>query len=191
MTDFNAIERLVRFDIDDAFISERMSMHLNLNMHQLNLITNFHEAKGVAAIQRSLNFRFMMAVQRLLQGRTANTSVNIDAYLHSAQNMIECEVFRSLEARLSLIRTSAGAKTLHEARNLFMAHTRLHPRDGTERISNDDVLGTLFELADLVRDIHESATKEIITVDTKYYEYDNIATITWRKLLHNLLNDEV
>jgi vacuolar-type H+-ATPase subunit C/Vma6 len=72
-----------------------------------------------------------------------------------------------------------------------MAHTRLHPRDGTERISNDDVLGTLFELADLVRDIHESATKEIITVDTKYYEYDNIATITWRKLLHNLLNDEV
>jgi hypothetical protein len=129
MANFAEIERLVRYDIDDAFIAERMWRHLRLRAAEIDWSKNPEEAKGLAAIERALALRFLIAVQRLLQGRQ-DKKANLDALVHSSQQILYTDIFRALETDLNIIRNSANAKQLREARNAFMAHTRIRPEIG-------------------------------------------------------------
>lgn len=185
MRDFAKIERLVRFDVEDAYISERMWRHLVSNIRSNHIRGMSEEIKALAAIRRALGFRFLMAVQRTLQGRCGNKA-NLEALLWAAKNHINNKDFIVYERSLTLIRESPGARSLQQGRNIFLAHTVIHSRDGSERIIIDDVLSILFQITDFIDSLHGRIFHDKIYSDEKYQLYSRISQNFWGKVLSRM-----
>ena len=181
-SDFTEVERLVQLDIDDAFISERMARHLYLKMQSMVISSLPHNGKGLTAIQRALTLRFCLAVQRLLQGENGQKA-NLLAVLSAARSYIDQTSYNKFMTKLAAIRESTSANTLKDARNLFMAHTVIHPRDGSERFSIELPLDILFEAARFVEELHEAVHKKTTDAHKMYDLYNEIAPATWNLLL--------
>lgn len=179
---YKQIEKLVLLDIDDAFICERMLTSLSEEIHNIDFTDNRDHFLGLSAIKRSLGFRFAMSVQRLLQGKV-NTRANVLALIKRAKTLIEKQLHSELEARLYEISHSDRATRLYNARNLFMAHTVVHARDGSEKIMITDVMDILFDVTRLVEDMHFAVSNDRLDAHQMYDKYCEVSAKTWQTLL--------
>jgi hypothetical protein len=104
-SDFTEVERLLRLDIDDAFISEMVARHLQIAADEIEITIIPHDARGLIAIRRALIFRFMIVVQRLLRGESGRKATLL-ALLSAARSHVDQAKYDAFQSKLTCIRDS-------------------------------------------------------------------------------------
>lgn len=168
---------LVAKDLCEAHAAERMLSNMATRHNRLAEFNDSEGRFGLRFIEDALALRMALAVNRTLQGTSANRSSFARLLKLITSTGVDVDV-SGFEERIQGLRQEQAARRLHQCRNGFMAHTLVGEAGSRGGMRVQPIADLLYRLTDLYEEIHRATAGTEDPVISRTLE-------TWRRRAQN------